>query len=125
MPAFSIAVYQPHWMPQLPKLDVFDIRDHGKWTRPRDFVDREDPLKAYAEHLWRLYDERHHEISKTLAGLPEEAALCCWCPYDKAAQRQLQQFGSFVCHSEVVGQVLEYHGVSVGKDADRQDMKVL
>ena len=126
---WSAAVYQPKGY-HYPKAEWADIRDeNGKWTRPRDFIGEEDPLLAYRQALLNLYASRTNVVAQWLAQVSTfwgEFALCCWCPYDRAAQRQLQEHGSFVCHTAVIGEHLEqHHGVQVFYDNDRRLMKVL
>jgi hypothetical protein len=127
--AYSIAVYQPRWYPELPTLQTFDIRDGGRWTRPADFIpadhNPEEPdavlLDKYHDSLVGLYWSRRHDPA--LAPLfKDHVALCCWCPYDKAAQRQLRDYGTFVCHSWAVETVLLSWGVEVVRDDDREWM---
>lgn len=125
VPVFSAAVYQPQGY-NYEKADWCDIRRDGAWIRPRDFVGQgDDPLLLYHNALLNLYAERAHEISNWLDGVGNDFALCCWCPYDRAAQRQLHEHGSFVCHTAVIGEVLENFGVRVWYDDDRRRMKVL
>ena len=130
---WSIAVYQPKWLPALPETRVFDIRDDGAWVRPRDFLTPgHDPtlpdielIKRYRDKLLGMYAERRDEIGDFLRVAGDVVCLCCWCPYDKAAQRQLHDYGSFVCHSAVVELFLDIAGVEVMRDDDRKDMVVL
>jgi len=141
IPAYSIAVYQPKGF-SYPKLDMFDIRDEaGNWVRPRDFVGEghdaakpaPDLLRRYHDRLFELYRDRWQAVQQfgqnafeiaqlvpLLSG--EDSALCCWCPYDRAAQRQLRDYGSFVCHSWAVESFLMEMGVEVVRDQDRQQM---
>lgn len=125
---FSAAVYQPKGY-NYPKAEWADIRRDGAWTRPRDFIGEDEPLLQYHHALLNLYSQRREEISLWLAEVGtfwREFVLCCWCPYDRAAQRQLQEHGSFVCHTAVIGEALElWHGVQVFYDSDRRNMKVL
>lgn len=136
MPVFSAAVYQPKGY-ELPKADWTDIRRDGRWIRPRDFVTESgvyvgDPLESYARALFELYDSRieeaqrwFHEVAQdyhTLGGI----ALACWCPYDRAAQRQLGEHGSFVCHTGPLGSWIESRlGHRVWNDTDRARMKAI
>lgn len=147
---YSIAVYQPGWFPQLPKIDLFDIRDeHGRWTRPRDFINEygepssgtepRDPdpelLRRYHDTLLGMYEKRWTSgrfnedplpypsvFASRVDGIERNVALCCWCPYDKAAKRQLADYGSFVCHSWPVETFLLELGVPVVRDIDRERM---
>jgi hypothetical protein len=131
MPAFSIAVYQPKWFPKLPDLNLFKITTtEGKWVRPRDFLTeghdatQPDPglLKKYHDTLKGMYEERWDKKYQRLLALYEELALCCWCPYDHAAKRQLNDYGSFVCHSWPAGTFLSERGYRVFRDKDRAKM---
>ncbi|HJS83819.1 MAG TPA: hypothetical protein VJ742_13415 [Nitrososphaera sp.] len=122
---WSAAVYQPTGF-KYPKATWTDIREDGKWMRPRDFLDAEKPLLAYRAKLYSMYESRLEDAEKWLSELQAPAALCCWCPYDKAAQRQLQQWGSFVCHTAVVGEFLiDKFQLPVWYDGDRRKMSVL
>lgn len=50
----------------------------------------------------------------------------CWCPVEKAAIRQLKEYGSFICHTSVIGEFLATEfGVPVWYDSDRLFMTVL
>lgn len=129
--AYSIAVYQPKWLPRLDETRVFDIRDaNGNWIRPRDFVpdghDATKPdfelLNSYRDALYLLYAGRSVAIQRFLGRATKDLALCCWCPYDKAAQRQIHDYGGFVCHSAVVEVFLRDLGHEVLRDADRERM---
>jgi len=136
MPGVSIAVYQPKWYPQLPKIDYFDIRNEkGSWIRPRDFVppnhDRTkfdfSIVEAYATELIHQYHLRYTDIWDWLKENQlfqrSDIALCCWCPHDKAAGRQIKDFGTYVCHSAVVEKFLNDHfDVDVIRDKERGNM---
>jgi hypothetical protein len=51
--------------------------------------------------------------------------LCCWCPYSRPAQRQLERFGSFVCHTGVLGEFLvDKFAVPIQYDQDRVEHMV-
>lgn len=122
---WSSAVYQPHWLPQRPKAKWMDIRPDfkGTWIRPREFIEMDYPLDGYFDTLATLYDSRQPMINEWLASLPDkDIAICCWCPYDKAAQRQLEEHGTFVCHTAAVGSKLESMGLWVDYDNDRERM---
>lgn len=118
---FSGAVYQPKGY-TLPKCDFADIRDeHGKWIRPRNFLDAADPAQAYFAAMQTHFAKREREIAYFCAEHPN-VAICCWCPYDRAAKRQLEEFGTFICHTGPLGAVLENFGYDVLYDEDRLKM---
>jgi hypothetical protein len=111
-----------------PKANWCDIRDKdGKWIRPREFIKSKNPMAEYRIALTKHYNMRHKKIRKFFEGIDDEenVALLCWCPYERAAQRQLRQFGSYICHLSVIGRVLDDMGYSVWLDSDRLRMAVL
>lgn len=118
---YSAAVYQPAGY-RFPKAEWTDIRDSdGEWIRPRNFLTSAEPHQAYRERLLRLYHSRISEAQRWLETQGfQSASLHCWCPYDKAAQRQLKEWGSFICHTAVIGEFLSTElKVPVWYDADR------
>jgi hypothetical protein len=124
---YSAAVYQPKGM-SFPKVEWTDIRaEAGLWIRPRVFAGQSDPLFRYAHRLYGLYDDRVDQAWEWIRHGPTDVALLCWCPYDKAARRQLEEHGSFVCHLTAVGQWLThaFADVKVWQDADRLRAAVL
>ena len=122
--AWSSAVYQPHWLPQLPKAEWMDIRPDGKnWIRPREFIDQDRPLDEYFQALAELYASRQAEVEEWIEGLTTyHNIICCWCPYDRAAKRQIERWGTFVCHTAAVGDFLQGLGYEVLADEDRKIM---
>jgi len=123
---WSAAVYQPKGF-NYPKASCFDIRDFtGRWIRPREFIAEKEPLFMYRRTLLKLYKSRAKKILNWLGNTKGDVALCCWCPYEKAAQLQLEEWGSFVCHLFVVGEYLaDYTEELVWYDSDRLHMAVL
>jgi hypothetical protein len=124
---FSAAVYPPKGYEWMPKAAWTDIRNNkGDWTRPRNFVNAENPLQAYRDALYELYSGRMLEASKWLTERQGAVALCCWCPSDQAAQRQLKEWGSFICHTAVLGEfIYTEFAIPVWYDANRLRMTVL
>lgn len=122
----SVAVYQPRGF-NYPKVAWADIRPDGEhWIRPRDFISQPDPLKAYHDALFALYESRIEAARYWANTLQNDVALCCWCPNDRAARRQIEQFGSFVCHTAVLSEfIFRRLGLAVWEDGDRRHMAVL
>lgn len=122
----SAAVYQPKGY-AYEKVAWTDIRYDGEhWIRPREFVDAQNPLAAYREALYGLYMARKNDAELWVGMVPEDVALCCWCPYERAARRQIEQWGSYVCHLSVVGEFIYNElGVAIWTDGDRRNMAVL
>ncbi len=116
-------MYQPKGF-NLPKVAWTDIRrDGGEWIRPRLFIEEESPLDAYWEAIINHYYTRRTAVEEWLAGVQTPVALCCWCPYDRAAKRQLEEFGTFICHTGPLGDFLAFeYDVPVWYDEDRRDL---
>jgi hypothetical protein len=121
-PCYSAAVYQPRGF-AYPKIDWTDIRDaNGSWIRPREFLGEPDPAKAYYAAMLAHYDEREEEAVRW-AEACDCLTMCCWCPFDRAAKRQLQEFGSFICHTGPLGEFIETRlNIPVFYDRDRLSM---
>jgi hypothetical protein len=128
MAKWSAAVYQPKGF-NYPKATVWEIVDEdGMLVSPREYALMNHQLLRYRKALMSLYSSRHEKITKWVKAYKDvDIALCCWCPYEKAAQRQLEQFGSFICHLSVVGLYLYTHfpEQNVWLDGDRLRMAVL
>ena len=122
----SAAVYQPKGY-SYPKVDWTDIRNlDGEWIRPRDFIQFAHPLQAYRDALYQQYMLRRALAIHWRDTTPHDVALCCWCPHDRAAKRQMEQFGSFVCHTAVLSEFIYRElGVAVWEDGERRHMAVL
>lgn len=123
---YSCAVYQPQGF-DYPKVDWTDIRDdQGNWIRPRNFLSEPNPPAAYRQALMNLYDRRLAQAkywALDVAAEGRDVALCCWCPYDRAAKRQLEQFGSYICHTAVLSEfIFTRLGLPVWEDGDRRQM---
>lgn len=121
----SAAVYQPRGY-TLPKVAWTDIRRGGKWTRPREFLYAADPAVAYWDAMIELYKSRLNDaidwrIEVEMNGW--DVALCCWCPYDRSAKRQIEEFGSFICHTGPLAAFIEeYLDFEIVLDKDREIM---
>ncbi len=129
-PVLSVAMYQPQGY-AYPRLDwaLIGNPDGSAWIRPRNFLDHPDPLKAYHDALLAQYESRIFVAKPWFDYIEQDyhtVTFCCWCPHDRAAQRQMEEHGSFVCHTEVLAEFIEnrlQHRVWV--DRDRRHMKTL
>lgn len=129
-PALSVAMYQPKGF-SLERVDwaLIGNPDGSDWIRPRNFIDHPDPLHDYRTTLRARYESRISQaklwcdhVGETFQGV----VFCCWCPYDRAAKRQMEEWGSYVCHTDVLGEWIEDRlGIRVWYDSDRRKMKAL
>lgn len=130
MPVLSVAMYQPKGY-DYPRLDwaLIGQPDGSGWIRPRNFIGQPDPLGSYKRALWAQYDSRIAQAQSWGEYIGNDyysVAFCCWCPHDRAAQRQMEEHGSFVCHTDVLGEWIEDRlGVRVWYDSERRHMKAL
>ncbi len=127
VPKFSCAMYAPQGY-DYPRISwtLIGREDGSDWIRPRNFIGLADPLTAYKAALWARYDEREKVARIWCDMMAGNAAIafCCWCPHDRAAQRQMGEHGSYICHTDVLGQWIEERlGVRVWYDDERRLMK--
>lgn len=129
---YSCAVQWPAGYENIPRVEWTLILDNaGKWIRPREFVAAashygEDPLVLYRSALLAQYEQRRIAARQWLEAQVCDFAMLCWCPYDRAAQRQLGEFGTFVCHTDILAEFMEKAlGCQVWRDSDRRLMKAL
>jgi len=120
---YSAAVYQPRGF-SYPKIGWTDIREpSGEWIRPRRFVDMPDPALMYWNAMLHHYEARLDEARNWASRNEGLVVMCCWCPSDRAAKRQLAEHGSFICHTGPLGAFIQDRlGVPVFYDNDRQRM---
>lgn len=129
-PVLSVAMYQPKGY-DYPRLDwaLIGNPDGSDWIRPRQFIHHDDPLTAYKEALWARYESRISEAREWFAYMESTYSSCtmlCWCPHDRAAQRQIGEHGSFVCHTDVLGDWIETKlWRRCWYDSDRRHMKAI
>jgi hypothetical protein len=47
--------------------------------------------------------------------------VCCWCPFSESTRNQIKTFGTFVCHTGIIGQVVNHlrPDIDVYLDLDR------
>jgi hypothetical protein len=106
-------------------MDIRPVKG-GKWIRPREFLDHhKDPLTGYFDALLDLYESRHSDVERwvEVTAAHEQTWVACWCPYDTAAKKQIEEWGTYVCHTAAVGLTLERMGLPVVYDKDRGRME--
>lgn len=121
-PKYSVARRQPKGF-NYPELKFLaPISSTGEILRLSTFPN--DPVANYAIALKEAYKYRWDVIKSWLCSLSEDIALCCWCPYSKSTQRQLKEYGVFVCHTGLVGQMIRKWrpDIEVVLDSDREKL---
>jgi hypothetical protein len=117
---YSVARWQPNGftLKELPFLAATGAK--GEKLLLRNFS---DPVQGYAEALRAGYSERWTAIKQWLDSLEPEKdiTLCCWCPHSSQTRRQLERFGTFCCHTGLIGKMIARHrpDITLYMDKDR------
>jgi len=119
---FSVARNQPAGF-SYPELSFFAAIDvHGQKIRLRGV---EDPINSYRDTLFEYYDTVEEEIVDWITALKpgDVDILCCWCPYSESTKNQVKNTGKFVCHTGLIGQIINKYrnDIDVYMDSDRSD----
>ena len=118
---FSIARFQPSGFvyPELTFLAATGA--NGEKLLLEDF---EEPILGYERAYLAGIKSRWPEIKQWLDSLDNNKTiiLCCWCPYSLATKAQITNFGSFCCHSGIIGQLVNKSrpDISIIMDDDRK-----
>jgi len=119
---YSVARFQPQGTSPLPSLRFLAAVDRDGKPLHLDDLSPEN-LEAYRNALRDGYKARWGAIKKWLDSLSpdEDIVLCCWCPYSKSAQKQIEKYGRFFCHTSLIKEMLNKHrpDILVVDDEDR------
>jgi hypothetical protein len=90
---------------------------------------RTNPLQSYQHDLFKYYVSRWEEIVlwlTTIQNSDKLIVLNCWCPYSKATKNQIKNFGSFACHTGLIGKIINsyFPDIELYLDKDRHQMLV-
>lgn len=119
---FSISRFQPKGFsfPELKFLAAID--KEGRRMALRNYI---DPVAGYAQALRDAFKCRWGAIKKWLDSLTPDVdiVLCCWCPYSDATAEQMKEFGTFACHSGLIGLMIAKHrpDIQIVLDRDREE----
>lgn len=118
---YSVARFQPKGY-AFPVLDF--LAATGKDGEKLLLSQFDNPIKGYEHALLLGYRHRWTLIQKWLDGLSEEknVVLCCWCPYSNSTKQQIIEFGSFCCHTGIIGQIINRcrPDITIMLDEDRK-----
>jgi len=105
---FSICRFQPAGF-EFPELRFLAAEDAcGQRLRIGDVGGAEQFAELYREAL----ASRWKEIRDWLDGLrksPGPALLLCWCPFSEETKASVKTGGSFLCHSGLIGKLINKH----------------
>jgi hypothetical protein len=117
---YSVARNQPSGF-SYPVLTFFAAVDvHGQKIKLRGV---EDPINSYRDTLFEYYDSVEEEIFEWVDNLKpgDVDILCCWCPHSESTKNQVKTRGEFVCHTGLIGQIINKYrnDIDVYMDNDR------
>jgi len=100
---YSVSRKQPTGFSYI-DLPFFAARDiHGNKLRLINGIEE------YRRKLLEFYDTvyQSHIVPWVLDLRPGDIdIICCWCPYSESTKRQIRQYGSFVCHTGIIGSIV-------------------
>lgn len=117
---YSVARKQPagYSYAVLPFLAAIDI--HGQKINLHGV---EDPINNYRKTLYEYYNTVCDDIIRWVTDLETKNIdiLCCWCPYSTSTKNQVKMYGTFVCHTGLIGKIVnEYRpDIEIFMDTDR------
>ena len=118
---YSVARFQPSGF-AYPVLDFLAATDKdGEKLLLSQF---DNPIEGYEQALMGGYGARWGVIQKWLDELDEDrtVVLCCWCPYSNSTKNEIREFGTFCCHTGIIGQIINRcrPDISIILDIDRK-----
>jgi len=116
---YSVARWQPRGY-SFKELSFLSATDKdGNKLLLRNF---ENPIQDYAEALKEGYRARWKEIKQWLDSLDndKDIILVCWCPHSSQTKKQIEEYGTFCCHTGLIGKMINKHRpVTVVLDRER------
>lgn len=105
---FSVACWKPEWC-KYPELDfLFPLDVNGIRLRLSNCG---GSIDNYINELREGYADRWNKIEPWLESLKigQQYILCCWCPNSSSAKEQIKKFGTFFCHTTLIGKMIHLH----------------
>jgi hypothetical protein len=103
---WSVSRWQPkgYFYNTLEFLGAYDKYGHRLQLRGRE----DNPLDGYKEDWKGWLKVNVKPLNRWLKSLDnhEDIMLCCWCPHSKATREQMKKFGTFACHTGLIGRLI-------------------
>jgi hypothetical protein len=105
---FGVACWKPDWCKHNDLEFLFPKDKNLNRLRLRNF---NGSILAYVDSLREGYESRWNEIEQWLESLKKDQQyiLCCWCPNSSTAKEQIKEFGTFFCHTALIGKMIRIH----------------
>jgi hypothetical protein len=105
---FSICRFQPAGF-ELPELRFFAAEDaNGRKLQIRDVGGPEKFAELYREALASRWNEVKGWLD-FIRRAPSPILLLCWCPFSEETKASVKTGGTFLCHSGLVGKLINLH----------------
>lgn len=123
--SYSVSRWQPKgfFYPDLSFLGAYD-----KFGNRLRLKGQERPLSTYKDNWLSYLDSNRKQVDEWIYSLDNDIdiALCCWCPHSQSTKRQMKVYGTFACHTGIIGQVLNKFrpDIQILMDKDRDEKLV-
>ena len=105
---YSICRFQPAGF-ELPELRFFAAEDaRGQRLRIEDVGGAERLADLYRDALASRWKEVK-DCLDSLRSAPGPILLLCWCPFSEETKTSVKTVGTFLCHSGLVGKLINKH----------------
>ena len=125
VPIYSVARWRPAWTHAQEWSDLPFLAAADRSGAPIRLRDHAAPISGYCATYGAALAVRWAEVGPWLASLDHgaHAVLACWCPYSSAGRRQIAAFGTFFCHTVLIGELIRAArpDVPVRPDKDRRE----
>ena len=110
------------WQPYMYHYDVLDFLAAYDIDGERLRLKGSTP-DQYKHELYQYYVSRRKEVNDWLISLDNDVniMLCCWCPYSKTTKKHIKKKGSFICHTGLIGKLVNKYrpDIEIILDQDR------
>lgn len=100
---FSVSRWQPkgYVYPTFEFLGAYDKNGSRLYLRNSSLERYKHQWKEYIASNWAWVEDWLNSLDNE-----KDIMLCCWCPHSKSTQNQMKQFGTFVCHTGLIGRLI-------------------
>ena len=121
---YSVSRWQPKWFPQLEKIDILTATKYdGSKLLLKEF---DNPLLDYKREYFYKLEYYRDDFFNWINSLNNKKTivLCCWCPYSKSSKSQLKKYNNFVCHTGLIGRLINKYRPDINVLLDKDHMKL-
>ena len=106
---FSICRFQPAGF-NFPELRFFSAEDaSGNRLRIRDIASSQEFAVQYRQALASRWVQVRDWLADLQSSHGRTILLLCWCPYSEDTRSAVKNGGTFLCHSGLIGKLINKH----------------